>query len=270
MALLMHICFANSRRLDARVYYFEYGGVRFKLIQNNPTKSADVLLTILPSRDDAALQSAYGRAAEFLSALSWENSAQIALEDCGGFGVRDGFPLRQAQCRVFTFPQITYGGHVTGHGLSSIPKIETEEQRKALALMREARSANKVWLRFLFFWQVMDIRGNPTSWVNRTYRHKAIHIAPHELQRLETWAGEIGDYFEDACRHAIAHIRRYPGKARLHFDDRLENVRMAVSARIAERFADHYVRTELRLTKKLHLMRLGRRGFPTYLDGGSI
>jgi hypothetical protein len=270
MAFLMHICFANSRRLDARIYYFEYGGVRFKLIQNNPKKAADVLLTIVPSRDDAALQSAYGRAGEFLSALSWENGARIAVEDCGGFGVRDGFPLRRAQCRVFTFPQITYGGSVTGYHLSPIPNIETEEQRKALALMREARSANKVWLRFLFFWQILDIGGNPKGWVNRTYRHRTVHISPDEFKYLGTGGGRIGEFFEDVCRHAIAHIRRHPGKTTLRFDDRRENVRMVVSARIAERFAEHYVRTELRLTKNLHLMRLGRRGFPTYVDVDSI
>jgi hypothetical protein len=34
MPYLMHIAFDNSRRLPRHIYYFEYAGVRFKLIQN--------------------------------------------------------------------------------------------------------------------------------------------------------------------------------------------------------------------------------------------
>ena len=48
--------------------------------------------------------------------------------------------------------------------------------------------------------------------------------------------------------------------------DWMQNERMAISTRIAERFAEQYVRNELRLTKELHLMRLDPRGLPVYVD----
>ncbi len=150
MPFLMHIAFDNSHRLKRQVYYLEYQGVRFKLIQNNPRKWADVLLTLVPSDDEVAQERAYAAAGEFLSALSWENSSRVALQQAGGMGVPSGYPLRRARCRVFVFPQIPYGGNLVGYRLSVIPAIESEAQRKALTLFREARSSNKVWLSFLF------------------------------------------------------------------------------------------------------------------------
>jgi methylamine utilization protein MauJ len=272
MAFLMHICFANSCRLTKRVYYFTYRGINFKLIQNNPRQWADALLSLVPSRDEAAQQKAYATAGEFLSALSWQNGAQIALEYNGGFGRSSKFTLRQAKCGVFVFPQVSYGYGTTGYGLSPIPNIESEEQRKALALMREARSSNKVWLSFLFYWQIMEINGgDPVRCVNKKYyKAKVVHIETHELEGLGLQGKKLGEYLQDRCRDAIAHIRRHPGKVPLRFDDWKENRRMAISTRIAERFAKHYVRTELRLTKDLHLLRLGRRGLPVYTDPATL
>jgi len=46
MAYLMHIGFDNSARLWKNVIYFEYKGVRYKLIQNNNRMYCDVLLTV--------------------------------------------------------------------------------------------------------------------------------------------------------------------------------------------------------------------------------
>ena len=47
MAYLMHIGFDNSARFWKNVFYFEYKGVRFKLIQNNNREWCNVLLTIV-------------------------------------------------------------------------------------------------------------------------------------------------------------------------------------------------------------------------------
>ena len=73
MRMLMHIAFDNSLRLKNKIYYFEYKSVRFKLIQNNPRKWSDVLLTIVSIDDKKEKQKAYSTAGEFLSALSWKN-----------------------------------------------------------------------------------------------------------------------------------------------------------------------------------------------------
>jgi len=263
-----HICFDNSARLTRDVYYFEYRGTRFKLIQNNPRKWSDVLLTIVPADDRKAQQRAYAIAGEFLSALAWENGSRVALANCGGPGVPDRYTLRKARCRVFTFPQVPFGGHMVGYGLSVIPDIETDVQRIALTLFREARSSNKVWLAFLFYWQVMEVGGdNAVGWVNSVYyKQRKVHLGSEELQGLPLKGRRIGEYLEDDCRHAIAHIRRRPGKTALRLDVGDENRRIAASTGVVKRFAEHYIRERLGLKKKVYLVRRRGRGFPTYVD----
>ena len=142
MPLLLHIAFGNSHRLRRRSYLFEYAGVRFKLIQNDPRRWADVLLTIVPTHDAAAEQTAYSAAAEFLSALSWQNGSLTALQVAGGAGIGADQQLRDARCRVFAFPRVPFIGRIGGCSISPLPEVETEEQRTGLALFREARSSN--------------------------------------------------------------------------------------------------------------------------------
>ncbi|GAI13342.1 unnamed protein product, partial [marine sediment metagenome] len=152
MAYLMHIGFDNSRRLWKDVYYFEYRGIRYKLIQNNIKKWCDVLLTILPdSNDRKAQDDLYINASEFLSALSWENNSLVKVHNLGGAGIPDNFKLRNAKCRCYSFPRVPFSGHIVGYDISCIPEIETEEQRDALVLFREASSSNNDYLAFLFF-----------------------------------------------------------------------------------------------------------------------
>jgi hypothetical protein len=262
----MHILVSNDERLSRRVYYFEYRRVRFKLIQNNPLKHADVLLAVI-SRDEAAQQAAYGVAGEFLSALAWENRARVALEYAGGFGVPAGFRLRQAQCRVFRIPQIPLGGRHVGGNLSIIPHVETDQQRVALTLFREADSSNKVWLSVLFFWQLLEVGGtSPVGWIDSRYSRGQVHIDRFEAQKLGVCGRKPGALLQDNARHAIAHIRRATGRRPFRFDVREDNVRLAVTRIVLKRFAEYFVREELQLKRKLYLVRPGGRGFPSYLD----
>src|SRR5216684_5642407 len=119
MAYLMHIAFDNGRRLSRNVHYFAYKGVRFKLIQNNPRRWSDVLLTIIREVDDsAAKQLAFSAAGEFLSALSWHNVSPNGFRHIGGPGIGARFPLRSAQCRTFDFPRLPYQGEDPGGHIS--------------------------------------------------------------------------------------------------------------------------------------------------------
>jgi len=265
----MHITFDNSRRLGRNVYYFEYNGVRFKLIQNHPRKWSDVLLTIVDSRDSLAEQRVYAAAGEFLSALSWTNSARVALQHSGGVGIPAGFRLRQAKCRIFTFPEIPYGGQSIGYGISPIPVIDTNEQRLAMALLREALSSNKSFLSFLFYWQVMEIGNNdPVGWINKMYyrRPAGIHLLNQDVSALPLGGRRLGEYLQDDCRHAIAHIRRRPGRRPLMFDVGAEDKRIVVSTRVVEEFARHYIKKVLGLGGMMYLVRMRGRGFPVFVD----
>jgi hypothetical protein len=264
----MHIAFDNSNRLRRNAYCFEYSGVSFKLVQNGRTKYADVLLTLVPIRDDAAEQRAYSAAAEFLSALSWQNASRVALQACGGVGVRDGFLLRDAKCRIFTFRQVAFGGLAGGYAISTLPKVETDDQRTALALYREARSSNKTWLAFLLFWQVLEVGGRiqPRAWIDKQVRAypRKIHVPADNIRGLGLGTRKLGDYLENDCRHAIAHIRRTPGERALLVDVRADNVRMAISARVIECFAAHYIREVLGLSSRVHLVRGAAGRFPAF------
>lgn len=273
MPYLMHVCFDSTDRFEKKVQYFEYRDVRFKLIQNNnPLKWTNVLLTLVPSFDGTEERATFSIAGEFLSALSWQSGASIALQ-LSGVGVEDGVTLRQCKCCVQMIPQIPFSGGRIGSPISKIPEIETENQRIALTLFREARSSNKPWLAFLFYWQIMEIGGNnPTSWINEIYYKKSskLYIPKENVGRLPLAGRRLGEYFLDDCRHAIAHIRRKAGKKALKFDDVEEVVRLAISVRVVKHFAAHYIQEVLGLNKKMHLVRKRGRGFPTFVKESEL
>jgi len=264
---LMHIGFDNSARLKRIVYCFEYRGIEFKLIQNNPRKWSDVLLTIVPDNNETAKQAAYDAGAEFLSALAWANNSHVTVFPAGGMGIRDN-NLRGAKCRVFDLPHLPFMGNTSGYDLTAIPKIESDIQKKGLTIFREGRSSNKIWLSFLFYWQVLEVNGeDPVVWINDRYSHGQVHVSVDVINRLPLNGRSLGEYLKDDCRHAIAHIRRSsPARTSLRFDVLEENLRFALSADLVASFAKHYILHELGLRKKLFLVRVKGKRFPVYLD----
>jgi len=274
MSLLMHIGFDNSSRLSRRIYYFKYKDVKFKLIQTE-RKWQDVLITVAhDSKTKISEEKAYDAAAEFLTALSWENNSLVKFGHSGGVGVPNGYSLRKARCRCFTFPEAPFIGYTLGYNLTILPKIETEEQRIALTLFREAKSSNNVYLSFLFYWQVMEVEGgDPIGWINKVYvkeRHK-IYIEAHGLKILNLGEKKIGNYFYDDRRNAIAHIYRKPGKTALHLDTIEETQKAHVSKSIISEFARIFIRDRLKLNKRLTLVRTKlENGFPVYLDDDAL
>lgn len=265
----MHICFDNSRRLRRKNYLFEYQGIRFKLVQDNPRKWADRLLTVLPDYEVASRERAFAAASEFLSALSWENGARIMVWECGGRGWRREWRLSKAKPVIFTFPKIPYGGDVRGYDIATIPKVESEGQRIALTLFREAGASNNDFLSFLFYWQVLETGGTkPERFVNRAYRRRprALKLNQRDVNSLPLNGRSLGKYLSDDCRHAIAHVRRKPGKKKLELDRTEERLRLAISVRVVRAFAEYYISDVLSLQKRLYLVRKAKRGFPLYAD----
>ena len=269
MPYLMHICFDNSLRLRRKNYLFEYRGIRFKLIQDNPRKWADHLLTVLPDNKLASRERAFAAASEFLSALSWENGARIMVWGCGGRGWRKEWRLSKARPVAFTFPKIPYGGVVSGFDIATIPKVESEEQRIALTLFREAGASNSDYLSFLFYWQILETRGEePQGFVTKTYRKRpqGFRLNQSEVNKLPLKGRSLGEYLGDDCRHAIAHIRRKPGRKKLELDRIEERTRITISVRVVRAFAEYYISHVLNLQERLYLVRKTKRGFPIYVD----
>lgn len=271
MPYLMHIGFDNSHRLSRNVYYFEYKGIRYKLIQNNVRQWSDVLLTIVNDINDRISQDmAFMTAAEFLSALSWENGALIKLREIGGPGVSQGYTLKKAQCSSFGLPRVPFSGYIVGNSIIRIPKIETEEQQLALSLFREALSSNNEELSFLFYWHILEVAGTkPIGWIDKTYRHRGqnrLYIPQENIKLLQIGNKSIGYYLYDDCRNAIAHIMRKPKKKTLKLDVPEERRRIILSTRVIKEFAKFYIINELQLKRKMYLVRKNGVGFPVYMD----
>jgi hypothetical protein len=269
----MEISFDNSCRLARRTYMFQYRGVTFKLVQDNPRKWADHLLTIIPAPDSPEADQAFKVACEFASALGWEHGARVAVWESAHISWPDGCPLRRARPLIFTFPRIAFAGHIVGHDLFRLPHVQNDDQRKALALYREATAANSVYLQFLFYWQVMEVGpGADSGFVNRTWRRERqrLNLQPQEIREIEEKLAlrgrSLGDYLLDDCRNAIAHIKRRPGKAKLDLDVRGVRDRLSQSTRIVREFAAHYIRTRLLLTEHVFLVRPQSGGVARFVD----
>ena len=274
MPILMCIGFDNPNRLRRNVYYLAYRGVRFKLMQGHPRLSRDVLMSIAPSRDDGtAQQRIYEAAGEFLSALSWKNGFRIAFDYVGHVGAPEAFRLRQAKLRWTGPPQVPHHGHALGFDIDPIPSIQTDKQRLALAMFREAYSCNNVLLSFLLYWQIIEIgRTRAVDWVNKYWSRppRGFHVPRSDIQKLPLLGQKLGQYLEDDCRHAIAHIRRRKGSRTLKFDKIDEVARLAFSTNVVRRFARLYIEKALRLTKEMYLVWKGGRSFPEYVEKSSV
>ena len=267
----MHIGFDNSAKLWKNVFYFEYKGIRYKLIQNNSNKYCDVLLTVIPDENSTKLiNNAYSIASEFISALSWELNSTAKVKYLGGIGRPINLNLRRAKCCSFGSHEIAFCGESVNNDISTIPEIENNEQRDALVLFREAKSTNNDYLSFLFFWQILEInRNDPISWINKIYRkdRNKLRISIDNIKALPLNDIKLGNYFYDDFRNAISHIFKRPkGKRKIKIDTPNDNNLMSRGRWIIEEFTRFYIENELKLQKKLYLVRKGGKGFPIYLD----
>jgi len=271
MPYLMHIGFDNSARLWKNIFYFEYKGIRYKLIQNNSTKYRDVLLTIISDINNIkSINHAYSIASEFISALSWQLNSFAKVKYLGGWGRLENFTLKRARCITFDFHEIAFCGEIIRCEVSPIPEIENDEQRKALIVFREANSANNDYLSFLFFWQILEINhGDPISWINKIYRknRNKLWISKDDINEISLKERKLGNYLYDDFRNAIAHLfKRKNGKKRVKIDTLDDNILINRGRKIIKAFARFYIENELKLKKELYLVRKGGKGFPIYVN----
>ncbi|HBA38611.1 MAG TPA: hypothetical protein DCZ05_02380 [Deltaproteobacteria bacterium] len=266
MAYVMEMSFDNSHRLVRKRHLFEYRGYQFSLIQDNPGKHPDHLLTILPTYDELHLNAAFSVAAEFASAVCWQNNARVAIWESGGRSSSHVQPLARLQPSIFSLPRIPSRGNVVGYELTRLPLIETEAQRMALARFREGRASNNDYLSFLFFWQVLEVGGgNPIGFVDKALRkyRREIHQAVEAIDKLPLQGRSVGHYLYTDCRNVIAHFRPKSG-AMLNLDARHDRVHLVWSTRAIEQFAKCYIRNVLGLKKYCYLVRKRRGAFPMY------
>ena len=264
---LLQICFDNSSRLSRKQYLFEYRGAKFKLVQNDPRRRPDNLLTIVPRGEPAALKRAFATAAEFLSALAWENNARVTVRLGGEINWPEDMGLEEARPSIFGLPRIP-AEYVFGYHLFRIPHVRTDSQRKALAIFREANASNSDYLSFLFYWQIFEVEADDAvGFINKVYRKDRVHLrlADMDIHSLPLSGRSLGEYLSDDCRHAIAHIRRRLGKRSIELDNLDERDRLAYSVRVVKAFAQYYIREVLNLKEHLYLA-IRKADCPVFAD----
>ncbi len=266
MPYLMQICFDNNKRLKRKSYLFEYKGRKFKLIQNDPRKWSDSLLTVLPSYEQSDRKAAFQNASEFLSALSWQNKCMIMVGNSGGCGWKN-LSMTNTKQPSLTFPKIPIRGLSRNHSIDEIPHIRTDCQRKALMLYREANASNNEFLSFIFFWQILETRNTSAlNYVNNKYpkKREEFSFIERHISSLPLNGRKLGNYLLDDCRHAIAHIRRDKGKKPLDMDCLFERERFWNSLIVVKAFAEHYVQNAIDLNENLILVRKAKSTCPFY------
>jgi hypothetical protein len=171
--------------------------------------------------------------------------------------------LKSAQACIFDFERIPPGREIGGFSITRIPQIGNENQRLALALYREAGAANNEYLQFLFYWQVLGVGApNSAGAVNKAL----INIRDKTwIRQLDLKGQNIGSYFENDCRNAIAHVIRKEGETTIDFDDPADRIRISLSVRAIKTFAHHHIQDRLALTKTLYLFKEKPGSIPIYL-----
>ena len=272
-AYVLHIAFDNTRRLRRNVYYFRYKDQLFKLIQNNPKKHSDVLLTIIDAPGGMDEEVAYSFASEFLSALSWEIGSQVSMRHSGGYGARAGMSLRSAQCALYDTPKLaTHRSPFRNFSIDRIAKITRQEQGTALSLFRDAYACNHLYLSFFLYWQVLETTGGQGSTIANLL-YSGIGNAQRlddAVSQLRLGSRTLGEYLWDDCRNAIAHIRRDNDRTSIRLDNAADNRRILISTYIVEELARYFIRNTLGVSEVLHLVRCPGTPYPLYADGDYV
>jgi hypothetical protein len=275
MAFLLQIGIDKAFRMLRNVHYFEFRGTRFKFVQakgSGPAKYSDVLLAVVEGHRTPEEQNALSSAGNWASALAWQLHRPMAIRVLGGLSWRPNRPLRAARPNIFSFPRLPYLGEMRGFGIGRIAHTETDDQRLALTIFREAQAANNVFLTILFYWQVLEVgQAQPVGWVNKVInRRPELHSARPHIKELDLGKRRLGEYLLNDCRHAIAHLKRRPGETPVKFDNLSERMRLGASATILEDLARSYIERDLAVSESLYLVRPWHGGFPRYVHSSEL
>jgi len=123
-------------------------------------------------------------------------------------------------------------------------------------------------LSFLQYWQILEIAGDdPCRWVDDLCcRLPRPDVPWRDIDQLSLGSRSLGEYLYEDCRNAIAHIKRWPGRATLKFDLAMESRRLAISTRLVESLARLYILERLKLRGKMRLIPGNDPVFPVFVD----
>jgi hypothetical protein len=209
--------------------------------------------------------------------------------------VGGGSGMRVPEKPEYTTPRRNGGGESKYHRTRSInfdylddlsPK--NKEQEIALALYRDAITAEMPSIQVLTFYKILEPIGNRDAWIDaREGRITEWNKGPHGGTTKDhiKWGSNLGEYLRHICRNAVAHyiLERDPAKGLiLDLDNPDEEQRLSRAARMLQQLAEIYIEEELKLPSLSKIWRehlyelrgfkqlLGREYIQKVIDGTAI
>jgi hypothetical protein len=225
----LYSCAFNSypiSEFDIEKAQFEYDNRTLVLISGGRYK-CDVIQTVLqrPGERDKA----FSQIMKFLLAFGWANGISFQYQA----ELQRIFPSNGVlydQEAIIGVPRNWYHNCM----LLLVTNIDNQEQEKALSLYNDARYSGDPFIRFSYYWRILGL-SNPKGendiqgWINEVISKKVIEVSSSLQQIIDTHSN-VGEYFREHCRNAIAHVERKASKPKslfpIHPDD-FEKIKIA-------------------------------------------
>ena len=196
--------------------------------------------------DQSEFDAAYDTLQRFLNGFGWDNHCAFQIIGVNSMGLHEKVELpRKTPLSRFSRQSRSL---LVGFDGTAIPP--SQEAEIALSLLAEARMSQLPFYEFLCYWKILEIRypGRTTAgaeeWLNEALAQKRNIFVAESIREMQAQGRNIGKYFGNKCRNAIAHIERPPVLVASNFRD-LSRIWQACGA-IAP-FAEHFIKHELNM-----------------------
>ena len=222
----------------------EFDGRELAIYSGSLTK-CDIVETII--RSESEFESAFETVSKFLDSLALEAGAGYEITNVGGMGLRE-FPKLPLKNPSTSSPR-QFKRYANVWNLK-IP--QSEEARMALSIYNEAIHASSCFYRFLCQWRILEIPypnqqdKNASKWINRIISERRDVCLTDYIKEMQNNNTDVGQYFYNECRNAIAHITRDPTVVGFKWSDHLKIIQASNSL---ESFVRFFIRNEIDLQR---------------------
>ncbi|MFQ5714549.1 MAG: methylamine utilization protein MauJ [Candidatus Scalinduaceae bacterium] len=230
------------------------------ILHNGGDNYADVIETILDKYEDrdSFSQVAFNFCLSFVAC----NSCNFAYLDSCAMSLHEKIDIFDKN----PFIKIPRNSRSVLVPLNYIKKVDTEEQSLVSSLFNDATSSNNPFFKFLCYWKILEIPINSksrkaTDWIDSTVKtNPELVESSKELKEEYDKGINIGKYFKDNYRDAVAHIARPPHLSSHNFND-YKKVTEACDS--LNPFIIHFMQNEITWEKglsKVNIIKIENKG----------
>jgi len=218
---------------------FRYEGREFVLYSGND-EQCEVIQTIInhPNERDKVFQIIQ----KFLFCYGWDNHCYFHFTADAGMGLPKPIDLLEREpIRV----KRKYRNLLVNFEYIISPA--TRELEVALSLYNDAKYTPDQFYAFICYWKILEIPYSgrtlkPVDWINDVIKKGCNIYITDYIRDLISKNRDIGKFFKEKCRNAIAHIERRPTVVSFNADD-YRQIASACSG--IEPFTTYFIRNEL-------------------------